>query len=63
MNYDPDHTPLFIGLSVDAIVHVKEEPTGPDAGRVLQPNMSTTAPTASTKPSTQPESTQPLAGS
>ncbi|HSB88968.1 MAG TPA: efflux RND transporter periplasmic adaptor subunit [Anaerolineales bacterium] len=36
-NYDPDRTPLFVGLSVTARVHVNEPPTGPDAGKVLQP--------------------------
>jgi membrane fusion protein (multidrug efflux system) len=36
-NYDPDTTPLFIGLSVTPIVRIKESPTGPDAGKVLQP--------------------------
>jgi len=37
VNYNPDRTPLFVGLSVTARVHVKEPPTGPDAGKVLQP--------------------------
>jgi membrane fusion protein, multidrug efflux system len=35
--YDPDKTPLFIGLSVTPYVRVSEAPTGPDAGAVLQP--------------------------
>ncbi|HVO22905.1 MAG TPA: HlyD family secretion protein [Candidatus Margulisiibacteriota bacterium] len=37
LDYDPDRTPLFIGLSVTPYVHVNEKPTGPDAGKVLQP--------------------------
>ena len=36
-NYDPEKAPLFIGLSVEPYVYVKEEPTGPHAGEVLQP--------------------------
>jgi membrane fusion protein (multidrug efflux system) len=39
LNYDPDATPLFIGLSVTPYVHVNEKPTGPDAGKVLQPHL------------------------
>ncbi len=38
VDYDPDKTPLFIGLSVRPYVHVRETPTGPDAGQVLQPH-------------------------
>ncbi len=52
MDYDPDRTPLFIGLSVTPTVHVKEPPTGPDAGKVLQPYVPPTA--APTKPKPQP---------
>ncbi|HEX4055656.1 MAG TPA: HlyD family secretion protein [Tepidisphaeraceae bacterium] len=37
LDYDPDKIPLFIGLSVTPYVHVNEAPTGPDAGKVLQP--------------------------
>ena len=36
-DYDPDETPLFIGLSVTPYVDVHEKPTGPDAGKLLQP--------------------------
>ena len=36
-NYDPDKAPLFVGLSVEPRVYFKEPPTGPNAGRVLQP--------------------------
>ena len=35
-DYNPDLTPLFIGLSVTPYVHIYEKPTGPDAGRMLQ---------------------------
>jgi membrane fusion protein (multidrug efflux system) len=38
VDYDPDKTPLFIGLSVRPHVHVRATPTGPDAGQVLQPH-------------------------
>jgi membrane fusion protein (multidrug efflux system) len=48
VNYDPDKTPLFIGLSVTPVVHLNEEPTGPDAGKVMQPYL------PSTRPETQP---------
>jgi membrane fusion protein (multidrug efflux system) len=36
-DYDPDQAPLFIGLSVTPYVHVNQRPTGPNAGRMLQP--------------------------
>jgi membrane fusion protein (multidrug efflux system) len=36
-DYDPDKTPLFVGLSVTPYVYYKEPPTGPGAGEVLQP--------------------------
>ena len=36
-DYDPDKTPLFVGLSVTPYVYYKEPPTGPHAGEVLQP--------------------------
>jgi len=46
VDYDPDKMPLFVGLSVSPTVYVDEEPTGPDAGKVLQPYLeSTTQPT------------------
>jgi len=41
MDYDPDKLPLFIGLSVTPKVHIKEQPSGPDAGKVLQPDRPT----------------------
>jgi membrane fusion protein, multidrug efflux system len=37
LDYDPDKTPLFIGLSVRPVVRVNEPPTGPNAGQILQP--------------------------
>src|SRR5208282_5530054 len=37
INYNPDKSPLFIGLSVTPYVYKNEKPTGPDAGKVLQP--------------------------
>jgi membrane fusion protein (multidrug efflux system) len=43
IDYDPDKIPLFIGLSVTPYVHVNEEPSGPDAGKVLQPYLPTAA--------------------
>ena len=36
LNYDPDKVPLFVGLSVTPNVHVRETPTGPNAGQFLQ---------------------------
>ena len=36
-DYIPEKSPLFIGLSVVPYVYVKEPPTGPHAGEVLQP--------------------------
>ncbi|HEX5243146.1 MAG TPA: HlyD family secretion protein, partial [Tepidisphaeraceae bacterium] len=62
-NYDPDKVPLFIGLSVTPYVYVKEAPTGPDAGRVLQPYVptpaATTQPASAEIPTTQPAATLP----
>jgi membrane fusion protein (multidrug efflux system) len=39
LDYNPDATPLFIGLSVTPYVRVNDAPTGPDAGKVLQPHL------------------------
>ena len=36
-NYDPDTIPLFVGLSVVPYVYYKEPPSGPNAGKRLQP--------------------------
>ena len=38
-DYNPDITPLFIGLSVTPYVYVNEKPTGPDAGKFLQASL------------------------
>jgi membrane fusion protein, multidrug efflux system len=43
-NYNPEISPLFIGLSVTPHVYVYEKPTGPDAGKMLQTLMPATAP-------------------
>src|SRR5271170_815857 len=37
VDYDPDKIPLFVGLSVEPEVQINEEPSGSDAGKVLQP--------------------------
>jgi membrane fusion protein (multidrug efflux system) len=39
MNYDPDRTPLFVGLSVTPSVDLRTAPTGPNAGKFLQEQM------------------------
>jgi membrane fusion protein (multidrug efflux system) len=44
IDYDPDKTPLFVGLSVTPHVHTHDAPTGPDAGKVLQPYLAGTEP-------------------
>jgi membrane fusion protein (multidrug efflux system) len=36
-DYDPNQAPLFIGLSVTPYVDLRQRPTGPYAGEVLQP--------------------------
>jgi membrane fusion protein (multidrug efflux system) len=46
IGYDPDKAPLFIGLSVTPHVRVGEKPSGPGAGRVLQPYRTASAPPA-----------------
>lgn len=43
LDYDPEKAPLFTGLSVEPRVLIHEEPTGPDAGRFLQPYAATPA--------------------
>jgi membrane fusion protein, multidrug efflux system len=40
-HYDPQHSPLFIGLSATPRVHFREEPTGPNAGNFLQAPLDT----------------------
>ena len=44
VNYDPNDEPLFVGLSVVPRVFIHEKPTGPDAGKFLQPYLPTTKP-------------------
>ncbi len=48
-HYTPDSDPLFVGLSVVPRVFIREPATGPDAGKVLQPNLFTTPLPASTR--------------
>jgi membrane fusion protein (multidrug efflux system) len=43
IDYDPEKAPLFVGASVEPVVYYKEQPTGPNAGRVLQPYTSRTS--------------------
>jgi membrane fusion protein (multidrug efflux system) len=49
-NYDPDVAPLFIGLSVTPYVHIRETPTGPNAGKMLQASVSETGPISAPGP-------------
>ncbi|MDB5326508.1 MAG: multidrug resistance efflux pump [Phycisphaerales bacterium] len=58
IDYTPDEAPLFIGLSVEPTVDLTAEPSGPNAGKLLQPLMVTAVP--STTPSMVP-STAPVA--
>jgi membrane fusion protein, multidrug efflux system len=44
INYNPDVTPLFIGLSVTPYVYVHEKPTGPNAGKFLQASLARALP-------------------
>lgn len=44
IDYDPEKFPLFVGLSVTPTVFVDRPPTGPAAGRVLQPSIQTPLP-------------------
>lgn len=41
---NPENSPLFVGLSVVPEVYIHEQPTGPDAGKYLQPYLSTVSP-------------------
>jgi hypothetical protein len=36
-NYNAEEAPLFVGLSVVPYVYYREAPTGPHAGKLLQP--------------------------
>ncbi len=53
VNYDPDKSPLFVGLSVAPTVDLKTPPSGPDAGKFLQ------APTAQPNPAASPAPDRP----
>ncbi len=50
VDYDPDRAPLFIGLSVHPYVHVRAEPTGANAGKVLQPHLNLPEPSSTAAP-------------
>lgn len=50
VDYDPDETPLFVGLSVEPFVYYKEPPTGPHAGEILQPLAALPTGTADAQP-------------
>ena len=39
IDYNPNVTPLFIGLSVTPYVHIYEKPSGPNAGKFLQASL------------------------
>src|SRR4029079_3830510 len=39
IDYDSEKAPLFVGASVEPVVYFNEPPTGPNAGKVLQPHM------------------------
>jgi membrane fusion protein (multidrug efflux system) len=49
IDYDPEKDPLFIGLSVEPHVNIKEAPTGPNAGEFLQPYRAATPVAAKTE--------------
>ena len=55
IDYKPDESPLFVGLSVTPYVYINKEPTGPNAGKVLQPY----APLPKVEATTSPPPTQP----
>ena len=50
IDYNPEITPLFIGLSVTPYVYVYEKLTGPDAGKVLQTLMPAMVPVSTPGP-------------
>ena len=49
-DYNPDTTPLFIGLSVTPYVYIYERPAGPNAGKVLQDLLAAKAPLSAPDP-------------
>ena len=50
IGYNPDTTPLFIGLSVTPYVHIYEKPSGPNAGKFLQASLGSQLPVLSPNP-------------
>ncbi|MGH7815595.1 MAG: efflux RND transporter periplasmic adaptor subunit, partial [Candidatus Binataceae bacterium] len=50
IDYNPKVRPLFIGLSVTPYVYVYEKPTGPDAGKILQPALTGLSPASASAP-------------
>ncbi|MCE9546146.1 MAG: HlyD family secretion protein, partial [Planctomycetia bacterium] len=56
LDYDPDKSPLFIGLSVTPYVHIYEPATGPNAGQFLQPASS---PQSQSSPALQQPKSKP----
>ena len=44
INYNPEISPLFVGLSVTPYAYVHKTPTGPDAGKMFQTLMPATLP-------------------
>ena len=52
IDYNPDEAPLFVGLSVEPTVDLTAEPSGPNAGKLLQPLAAPAA--TSVAPSTAP---------
>jgi membrane fusion protein (multidrug efflux system) len=56
VDYDPEKTPLFVGLSVTASVDLRQNPSGADAGKVLQPYQMSIA----TRPATASISQHPV---
>ena len=53
---NPEDAPLFVGLSVTPYVNIKEPPSGPDAGKFLQPNVPTRPMTSQPSGSSAPSS-------
>ncbi len=58
VDYDPDKQPLFVGLSVVPHVLLREPPSGPQAGDVLQPNYTPSATDTPSKIGTPAGSTE-----
>lgn len=50
IDYNPDTTPLFIGLSVTPHVYVYEKPMGPNAGQFLQASLAGKLPVLPSNP-------------